>query len=105
MLLFRTARVLLGESDTFSFSLTTAFRLFFIVNIFSALYRIPTDYDEIYNYWEPTHFLLEGYGRETWEYSLDYKTKSWAFIFVNSIVGFISKIFVSTKVKWTKMDA
>ncbi|KAI8880026.1 glycosyltransferase family 22 protein [Backusella circina FSU 941] len=65
----------------------------------SALYRIPTDYDEIYNYWEPTHYLLEGYGRETWEYSLDYKTKSWAFIFVNSLIGFISKIFVSTKLQ------
>jgi alpha-1,2-mannosyltransferase len=65
---------------------------------FSALYRILDDCDEVYNYWEPTHYLLQGYGRETWEYSTDYKIRSWAFIFVNALIGLITKVIASTKV-------
>jgi alpha-1,2-mannosyltransferase len=65
---------------------------------FSALYRILDDCDEVYNYWEPTHYLLQGYGRETWEYSTDYKIRSWAFIFVNALVGLVTKVFASKKV-------
>jgi hypothetical protein len=26
------------------------------------------DCDETFNYWEPTHFLMYGYGFQTWEY-------------------------------------
>lgn len=96
---FRAAQALLSESDTFSFSLLSAFRILFIMRCFSALYRILDDCDEVYNYWEPTHYLLQGYGRETWEYSADYKIRSWAFIFVNALVGLVSKILASTKVK------
>jgi alpha-1,2-mannosyltransferase len=66
---------------------------------FSALYRILDDCDEVYNYWEPTHYLLQGYGRETWEYSTDYKIRSWAYIFIHAIIGLFTKLVASTKVK------
>lgn len=79
-------------------SLVSAFRILFIIRCCSALYRIVDDCDEVYNYWEPTHYLLQGYGRETWEYSTDYKIRSWAFIFVNAVVGFVTKLLTSTKV-------
>ncbi len=36
--------------------------------ILSALYNIIHDCDEVYNYWEPLHFLLYGHGMQTWEY-------------------------------------
>ncbi|CAO3634479.1 unnamed protein product [Mucor hiemalis] len=66
---------------------------------FSALYRILDNCDEVYNYWEPTHYLLQGYGRETWEYSTDYKIRSWAYIFVHAIVGLLTNIITSTKLQ------
>lgn len=94
----RAAQALLSEQGTISLSLLSAFRILFIMRCFSALYRILDDCDEVYNYWEPTHYLLQGYGRETWEYSTDYKIRSWAFIFVNAVVGFATKLLTSTKV-------
>jgi hypothetical protein len=36
--------------------------------LLSAAYNIVHDCDEVYNYWEPLHFLLYGYGMQTWEY-------------------------------------
>ncbi|KAI9272239.1 Alg9-like mannosyltransferase family-domain-containing protein [Helicostylum pulchrum] len=95
----KAAQALLSESDTVTLSLVSAFRILFIMRCFSALYRIIDDCDEVYNYWEPTHYLLQGYGRETWEYSTDYKIRSWAFIFVNALVGLVTKIIASTKLQ------
>ncbi|KAI9474064.1 MAG: Alg9-like mannosyltransferase family-domain-containing protein [Benjaminiella poitrasii] len=95
----KAAEAVKSEQNTFSLSLLTAFRVLLIMRCFSALYRILDDCDEVYNYWEPTHYLLQGYGRETWEYSTDYKIRSWAFIFVNAVVGFVTKIATSTKLQ------
>lgn len=95
----RAAQDLLSESGTFSLSLYTAFRVLIIVRCFSALYRILDDCDEVYNYWEPTHYLLEGYGRETWEYSTDYKIRSWGYVFVHAVVGLVAKLIAPTKVQ------
>lgn len=96
--IYRAAQALLSESDTVTLSLVSAFRILFIMRCFSALYRIMDDCDEVYNYWEPTHYLLQGYGRETWEYSTDYKIRSWAFIFIHALVGLVTKFVASTKV-------
>ncbi|KAI7894344.1 Alg9-like mannosyltransferase family-domain-containing protein [Mucor mucedo] len=95
----REAQALLSESGTVTLSLMSAFRILFIMRCFSALYRLVDDCDEVYNYWEPTHYLLQGYGRETWEYSTDYKIRSWAFIFVNALVGLVTKVITSTKLQ------
>ncbi|KAL7310854.1 mannosyltransferase [Mucor circinelloides] len=95
----KAAQALLSEQGTVSLSLVSAFRILFIIRCCSALYRIVDDCDEVYNYWEPTHYLLQGYGRETWEYSTDYKIRSWAFIFVNAVVGFVTKLLTSTKLQ------
>ena len=32
------------------------------------MFNIIHDCDEVYNYWEPLHYLLYGYGKQTWEY-------------------------------------
>jgi alpha-1,2-mannosyltransferase len=39
-----------------------------VPRLLSSLYNIIHDCDEVYNYWEPLHFLLYGYGMQTWEY-------------------------------------
>lgn len=36
--------------------------------VLSALLNLIHDCDEVYNYWEPLHFLVYGSGFKTWEY-------------------------------------
>jgi len=43
--------------------------------------RMPImDCDEVYNYWEPLHFLLYGRGMQTWEYAHQYALRSYAYL-------------------------
>ena len=48
-----------------------AFCLFLVVRSFAAAFAPISDCDEVYNYWEPAHMMLEGYGFQTWEYRQD----------------------------------
>jgi alpha-1,2-mannosyltransferase len=42
--------------------------------------RMPvTDCDEVYNYWEPLHFMLYGQGQQTWEYANEYALRTFAY--------------------------
>lgn len=38
------------------------------VRVLGAALYLVHDCDEVYNYWEPLHFLLKGTGMQTWEY-------------------------------------
>jgi len=53
-----------------------------------------TDCDEVYNYWEPLHFLLYGYGMQTWEYAHEYALRTYAYLtpmkLVAQILGSLS---------------
>lgn len=43
--------------------------------------RLPiSDCDEVYNYWEPLHFLLYGSGQQTWEYAHQFALRSYAYL-------------------------
>jgi alpha-1,2-mannosyltransferase len=43
--------------------------------------RLPLmDCDEVYNYWEPLHFLLFGTGFQTWEYANEYALRTYAYL-------------------------
>ena len=42
---------------------------------------------QVYNYWEPLHYLLYGYGMQTWEYSAAYALRSWWYIVLHLLVG------------------
>lgn len=43
--------------------------------------RMPiTDCDEVFNYWEPLHFLLFGKGLQTWEYANEYALRPYAYL-------------------------
>lgn len=50
----------------------------------AAYYAPIQDCDEVYNYWEPTHYLTEGYGLQTWEYSPRYAIRSWLYVLLHA---------------------
>lgn len=58
----RAERAVQGLSARWAFLLLLAARLA------SARLNLVHDCDEVYNYWEPLHFLLYGSGMQTWEY-------------------------------------
>ena len=46
-----------------------------------------TDCDEVYNYWEPLHFLMHGYGMQTWEYAPTFALRTYAYILPMSFIS------------------
>ncbi|GLB35861.1 putative mannosyltransferase [Lyophyllum shimeji] len=64
-----------------SFSL--AFRIFLLIRVTGAMYSNIDDCDEVFNFWEPLHFLDRGYGFQTWETSPQYAIRSWAYILLH----------------------
>ncbi len=57
--------------------------------------RAPiTDCDEVYNYWEPLHFLNYGSGMQTWEYAPQYALRTYAYLLPMSLLSnFYEKMF------------
>lgn len=53
----------------------------------SATSNIIHDCDEVFNYWEPLHYLLYKFGFQTWEYSAQYALRSYLYIIFHAIVG------------------
>lgn len=49
-----------------------------LLRYMSATSNIIHDCDEVFNYWEPLHFLLYNTGFQTWEYRYVYNTLSQA---------------------------
>lgn len=39
----------------------------------------------VFNFWEPLHFLDQGYGFQTWELSPQFAVRSWAYILLHSL--------------------
>lgn len=60
----------LGCSSTMR--LTGLLALLAAARILGAVYYLVHDCDEVYNYWEPLHFLVNGTGMQTWEYRYDF---------------------------------
>lgn len=61
------------------------FSLLLLVRLLCAQYSIIPDCDEVYNYWEPLHYLLFQFGLQTWEYSPEYAIRSWAYELLHAI--------------------
>jgi len=70
------------------------FILLSVIRIIGALTSHIRDCDETFNYWEPTHYLLKGYGMQTWEYSPIFALRSYAYIFFHVLLGMIVRILV-----------
>ncbi|KAH8698593.1 Alg9-like mannosyltransferase family-domain-containing protein [Talaromyces proteolyticus] len=81
----------------FYLPLNAALYIFVISNCLSAAYAPIQDCDEIFNYWEPTHYLDHGYGLQTWEYSPEYSIRSWLYVTLHAIIGKASSIWTPRK--------
>ncbi|MCD9560358.1 mannosyltransferase [Datura stramonium] len=53
----------------------------------SATSNIIHDCDEVFNYWEPLHYLLYKSGFQTWEYSSQFGLRSYLYILLHKLVG------------------
>ncbi|XP_016437319.2 alpha-1,2-mannosyltransferase ALG9 [Nicotiana tabacum] len=53
----------------------------------SAMSNIIHDCDEVFNYWEPLHYLLYKSGFQTWEYSSQFALRSYLYILLHKLVG------------------
>lgn len=58
-----------------------------------------TDCDEVYNYWEPLHFLVHGSGMQTWEYAPQYALRTYAYLFPMAIINRLYNLFQIPKVQ------
>ncbi|KAJ6830032.1 dol-P-Man:Man(6)GlcNAc(2)-PP-Dol alpha-1,2-mannosyltransferase [Iris pallida] len=53
----------------------------------SARSNLVHDCDEVFNYWEPLHYLLYKTGFQTWEYSSQFALRSYLYIFFHALVA------------------
>lgn len=61
----------------------------------SATSNIIHDCDEVFNYWEPLHYLLYKSGFQTWEYSSQFALRSYLYILFHELVALPSSWFFS----------
>ncbi|KAI0727865.1 glycosyltransferase family 22 protein [Fomitopsis betulina] len=66
-------------------SFSVALRMFLLIRVAGAMYSNIQDCDEVFNFWEPLHYLTRGYGFQTWETSPLYAIRSWAYILLHML--------------------
>lgn len=77
----------LDERRLWTPTFETAVSLLVLPRVVSALTNPIADCDETFNYWEPLHFLLHGFGFQTWEYSPAYALRSYAYLGFHWVVA------------------
>ncbi|KAK4699679.1 hypothetical protein P7C70_g6582, partial [Phenoliferia sp. Uapishka_3] len=81
-------------------SYLVAFRMIILLRFFAAMYTSISDCDEVFNYWEPLHYLVRGSGFQTWEYSPVYAIRSYFYLLVNALPSFIAQKFPDKRVSF-----
>ncbi|PWY66434.1 hypothetical protein BO70DRAFT_374717 [Aspergillus heteromorphus CBS 117.55] len=81
----------------FYLPLNIALYLFLIANGLAAYYAPIQDCDEVFNFWEPTHYLDHGYGLQTWEYSPVYSIRSWLYVSSHALVAKVGSFVLGGK--------
>lgn len=76
-----------SHSDPGRFTSSIVLSAFLLLNCSSAIYAPIQDCDEVFNYWEPTHYLNHGFGFQTWEYAPEYAIRSWLYIVIHAAIG------------------
>ncbi|KAI9095966.1 putative alpha-1,2-mannosyltransferase [Phlyctochytrium arcticum] len=76
-----------------SFSL--AFKILCVCRLVAATYSNISDCDEVFNYWEPTHYLQYGYGMQTWEYAPQYAIRSWSYISIHAAITRLFEVLLT----------
>lgn len=79
-----------NEAASFELGAIAAFYVFLTSHLIAAFYSPIQDCDEVFNFWEPTHYLNHGYGFQTWEYSPIYAIRSWAYTGLHATVTGLS---------------
>lgn len=64
-----------------------------ILRYMSATTNIIHDCDEVFNYWEPLHFLIYKSGFQTWEYSSQFALRSYLYILFHKLVGWPASVW------------
>jgi len=78
-------------------SMKNVFWCLVVVRLISAFFNNISDCDETFNYWEPSHYLLYGFGFQTWEYSPEFMLRPYLYVSIHSFIGWIFS-FLSDKV-------
>ncbi|CAG7979491.1 unnamed protein product [Penicillium salamii] len=81
----------------FYIPLNIALYIFLAANCLAAIFAPIQDCDEVFNFWEPAHYLQHGYGLQTWEYSPVYSIRSWLYVSLHAIVGKLGSMIVHSK--------
>lgn len=69
-----------------------------LLTVLAAWRGIIVDCDEAFNYWEPLHAMLYGYGFKTWEYAAPFALRSYAYLLpFYAIVRLLVLLSVSNK--------
>ncbi|KAF8959365.1 mannosyltransferase [Entomortierella lignicola] len=76
-------------------SFSVAFKALLLVRALGATYSNISDCDEVFNFWEPMHYIQYGTGLETWEYSPLYAIRSWAYILVHAFPAELARLALS----------
>ncbi|KAJ2489594.1 hypothetical protein IWW37_003874 [Coemansia sp. RSA 2050] len=50
------------------------------------------DCDEVFNYWEPLHFLHFGWGKQTWEYAPQFALRSYGYLELHRVLIRITEV-------------
>ncbi|ETV93150.1 hypothetical protein H310_12759 [Aphanomyces invadans] len=82
------------EKRLWSPNFHSAFSLLAVVRVLSALVNIISDCDEVFNYWEPLHHLMHGFGLQTWEYSPAYALRSYLYLLAHAIPAKLGAVLV-----------
>lgn len=81
----------------FFIPLNVVFYVCLLSNTLAASLAPIQDCDEVFNYWEPTHYLVHGYGLQTWEYSPEYSIRSWLYVSLHAGIAKISTFVARSK--------
>ena len=71
------------------------FRSLLVSRCLSAIFSNIQDCDEVFNYWEPSHYLQYGIGLQTWEYAPEYSIRSWAYILLHSTLSLAFELTIA----------
>lgn len=66
-----------------------------MVRVLSAGTTCVGDCDETFNYWEPLHYMLYGFGFQTWEYAPQYALRSYSYLLPSVGAARASQAFLS----------
>ena len=70
-----------------------------VFNLASALLAPMDDCDEVFNYWEPLHFVWKRVGLQTWEYAPNFALRSYSYLSALSLfASLISPFCLGSKV-------